>query len=129
MAILIYLLIILAVGLIIWALSLSQQSRASRLPPSNMPVKSSKPHLLLSRLLPTQGLLKGTGLYAKIKKKIDAGHLNISPEGFFNLKILLMLILAALTPVALGKSEPLYILIALAIGYLAPDFYLKQKDN
>ncbi|MDO8661652.1 MAG: type II secretion system F family protein [Candidatus Omnitrophota bacterium] len=127
MDILIYLLIILALGLIVWSLVLSQQGRSTRLPPLNVNLKRTRPHILLSSILPTRGLLEKTGIFARIKRKIDAGHLNISPEGFFNLKILIMAVLAALTPVALGKVDPIYILVALVIGYIAPEFYLRQR--
>lgn len=83
--------------------------------------------MALANLLPTRVLLEKIGVLARLKRQIDSGHLNISPESFFNLKILLMVVLAALTPAALGKTGPLYILIALVIGYLAPDIYLKQR--
>jgi len=128
MDILIYILIILAIGLIIWSLSLFRQARmVSRLPQSSAPVHSSKLQIILSRLLPTQGLLEKIGLSAKIKRKIGAAHLNMAPAGFFNLKILLMLALAGLTPVAFGKADPIYILAAVVFGYFLPDLYLKQR--
>ncbi|MFA5096535.1 MAG: type II secretion system F family protein [Candidatus Omnitrophota bacterium] len=127
MEILIYLLIFLAIGMVIWSLSLSGASRSTRLPPLNLPVRGSKSRALLSRLLPTRALLERLGLYSKIKKKIDAAHINISPEGFFNLKLLIMLLLAALTPAAAGKFDPVYAMIALAIGYILPEVYLKQR--
>ena len=127
MLILIYLVIILALGLIVWGLILSQPGRSTRLVPLNINVKRSRRHVILSSLLPTRSLLEKTGLYAKIKRKIDAGHLNISPEGFFNLKILIMLGLAGLTPAALGKLDPVYLLVAFVIGYIAPELYLKQR--
>ena len=38
-----------------------------------------------------------------------------------------MIIFAALTIAATGKSDPLFIVISLAIGYIAPEIYLKQK--
>jgi len=89
--------------------------------------KSSKPRIDLSRVLPVRSLLEKTGMFGKLKKITEAAHVNISPEGFFNLKILLMLGLAISVSVVAVKVDPVYILIALAIGYIAPDFYLKQK--
>ena len=126
MGILIYFLVLLAVGLVIWSVALSQGGIASRISQLNAPVKSSNPFAFLSRILPTKGFLENTGIYAKVKKSIDTAHVTISPEGFFNLKILVMSGLGALTWFALGKS-PIYLSVALAIGYIAPDFYLRQK--
>ncbi|MFH0854895.1 MAG: type II secretion system F family protein [Candidatus Omnitrophota bacterium] len=128
MGILIYLFLILSAGLIVWSLVISQQgNRIRRLPRLNPPAKRASPVAVLSRILPTRAFLEQIKLYPKLKKLTEASHLNISPEGFFNLKILAMAGLALITPAALGKVEPLYILVAMAIGYIAPDFYLKQK--
>lgn len=127
MDIFIYLLIILAVGLVVWSLMIGQRSSNIRLPKLNSAPKRANPGVLLARLLPTRFFLEKLRIYPKLKKKIEAAHINISPEGFFNLKILVMVGLASLTPVALGKLDPVYISIALVIGYVAPEFYLKQK--
>lgn len=127
MAIIIYLVLILAILLVAWSLSLSRQIRATPLPQLNTGVKAPKSHIDLSRLIPTRGFLEKTKLYAKIKKSLDAAHMNISPETFFNLKLLIMFVLAALTPVAVGRLDPVYIAVALLIGYIAPDVYLKQR--
>jgi len=129
MEILIYLFIILALGLIVWSLGFGQRdSRAgSRLSQLTPIPKRSNSGVLLSRILPTRAFIEQARIYPKLKKMIEASHTNISPEGFFNLKIFIMIGLALLTPVALGKVDPVYIVIALAIGYIGPDFYLKQK--
>jgi len=115
--------------LIIWGVASSQRPSAIRLKQDVFTEKINKPHLDLSKLLPTRDLLERSGLLVKIKSKIDAAHVNISPVAFFNLKILLILILAALIIAIVGRFEPIFILIAAALGYVIPDFYLKQKLN
>lgn len=127
MEIFIYLFIILAVGLIIWAALSYQQSRPMRMPQSGLSGKSNKPRVDFSRFLPSRNFLEKSGMYARIKKSTTSAHVNISPEGFFNLKILIMILLGAGAVAAMGKPEPVAIFIALGIGYLAPDLYLRHK--
>lgn len=127
MLILLYLVIISAIVLIAWAVASSRQVSAMRLKQESSETKVNKSHLDLSRVLPTRGMLEKTGLDVKIKKNIDAAHVNISPAAFFNLKIIIMLIMAALSFVVVGKVDVIFISISLAIGYIVPDFYLKQR--
>ena len=118
MDILIYLLIILAIGLIVWSLAFAQRgSNLGRLPPITRVSKRANPGILLSRILPTRLFLEQLRIYPKLKKKIEASHINITPEGYFNLKILIMIGLVMFTPIALGKFDPIYIIIAIQIFY------------
>jgi len=78
MDILIYLLVISAVVLIAWAVASSRQTTILRIKQNDLAEKANKPHLDLSKVLPTRDLLERTGLLAKIKSKIDAAHVNIS---------------------------------------------------
>jgi tight adherence protein C len=127
MDILIYFLMVSAVVLIAWAVASSRRAPSMRLKQDTFTDKINKPHFDLSKLLPTRDLLDRTGLLVKIKSKIDAAHINISPVAFFNLKIILMLTFVALSVIITGRFEPIFILVALAAGYVIPDFYLKQK--
>ncbi len=127
MDITIYLLIICAIILIALATSSPRQTTMIRLEQDSFVDKANKPHFDLSKVFPTREILERTGLLIKLKNKIDAAHVNMSPVAFFNLKIILMIIFAALTIAATGKSDPLFIVISLAIGYIAPEIYLKQK--
>ncbi|MDD5281730.1 MAG: type II secretion system F family protein [Candidatus Omnitrophica bacterium] len=127
MDILIYLLIISAVVLIAWAMASSWRVSAMRLKQDNFIEKANKPFFDLSKLLPTRDILERTGLLVKIKNKIDAAHVNISPVAFFNLKIIIMFIFVFLSVIATGKIDPIFIFISLGIGYIAPEIYLKQK--
>ncbi|MFA5351158.1 MAG: type II secretion system F family protein [Candidatus Omnitrophota bacterium] len=127
MDILIYLLIISAVVLIAWAMASSWRVSAMRLKQDNFIEKANKPFFDLSKLLPTRDILERTGLLVKIKNKIDAAHVNISPVAFFNLKIIIMFTFVFLSVIATGKIDPIFIFISLGIGYIAPEIYLKQK--
>lgn len=127
MDILIYLLIISAVVLIAWAMASSWRVSAMRLKQGDFIEKVNKPHFDLSKLLPTRDILERTGLLVKMKTKIDAAHVNISPVAFFNLKIIIMFTFVALSIIATNKIDPIYISISLVIGYIIPEIYLKQK--
>ncbi|MCK9431147.1 MAG: type II secretion system F family protein [Candidatus Omnitrophica bacterium] len=127
MGIIIFFLIIGAIGLITWGIILSQRNTLLPLPSDVSTVKFKKSGFDFSRILPTQSFLDSTGLSARIKKNIDSAHLNISPVAFFNLKILLCITFALLTIIIFGKFEPLFMIIAVGIGYVVPDFYLKRK--
>ena len=127
MDILIYLLVISAVVLIAWAVASSRQTTILRMKQNDLAEKANKPHLDLSKILPTRDLLERTGLLAKIKSKIDAAHVSMSPAAFFNLKLIIMFTLAFLSVIVIGKMDPIFILISLAIGYIGPEIYLKQK--
>jgi tight adherence protein C len=127
MDILVYFLIIAAVGLIVWALTFPRQSSIMRLKESNLADKINKPHFDFAKILPTRDLLEKSGLLVKMKSKIDAAHVNISPAAFFNLKIMIMFTFVALSIIATGKIDPIFIFISLVLGYILPDFYLKQR--
>ena len=127
MDILIYLLIISAIVLIAWSVASSRRVSSMRLKQDSFTEKINKPHFDLSKILPTREILERTGLLVKIKTKIDAAHVNISPVAFFNLKIIIMFALAVLSIIATVKIDPIFILISLLIGYIIPEIYLKQK--
>ena len=127
MDILIYFLVFSAIILIAWAMTFSRKSAIMHLKQDPLTDKINKPHFDLSKILPTQDILKRIGLLVKIKAKVDAAHINISPGAFFNLKIIIMSTLVALSIIATGKIEPIFILSSLAIGYIIPEIYLKQR--
>jgi len=129
MDILIYLLIISAAILIAWAAAASRQASAMHLNlnQGSSTEKADKPHVNLSKIFPTQEILGKTGLFVKLKQKIDAAHVNTSPAAFFNLKIIIMLAMAGLSFKIAGKFDPVFILISLLLGYIIPEIYLKHK--
>lgn len=90
--------------------------------------KRSKIGLFLSFIFPlTKLILKRFRLDVKIKNKLDAAHLKVLPEDFFNIKILFTISLALFLNFVLGKFEPNLTVVALVIGFILPDFWLKQK--
>ena len=123
--ILILFLVIGAIGLFAWAILISRQATLMRLP-KDQNIKVRKPGFDFSKVLPTGALLNGLKMSAGIKNNLDAAHLNMTPGGFFNIKILLIIILMAISIVAAGKADPVFIVIALGIGYIIPDFLLKR---
>lgn len=127
MDIAIYLLIMLVVMLAAWAMSTSSRFTSMHLKQTVHKEKANKPHFDFSKVLPTRRILEKSGLLVKIKNKLYAAHVNISPEAFFNLKIIIILFFVALGIIIPGKINPIYISISLLIGYVIPAIYLKHK--
>ncbi len=123
----IYSFVVSSIVLIAWAVASSRRVSAIRLKQDIHIEKVDKPRLDLSKILPTRDILDKMGLLVKMKNKIDAAHVNISPVAFFNLKIIIMLTLAMLAVAVAGKIDYIFIVIALGLGYILPDFYLRQK--
>jgi tight adherence protein C len=59
--------------------------------------------------------------------QLDGAHSRITPIEFFNIKLFLMLALSVGSVVALGKVDPMIILVAFGLGYYVPQIYLKKK--
>jgi len=116
-----------SIVLVVWSISASRRTTFVPLPKDNLSIKVKRQGFDFAQVLPTEAFLDSLKMTAGIKKNIDTAHLNISPAGFFNIKILLCIFLAVITIVAVGKIEPLFILIAFAFGYVIPDFYMKRK--
>jgi len=127
MEIIILFLVVGTVGLVVWSIAASKQTTLMRMPKDKMGIKIHKPGFDFSRIFPTRAILERSGLDAKIKKDIDNAHMHISPGAFFNLKLLIIILLVALVVTFTGKVDPVFLIIAVAGGYLLPDFYLKQK--
>lgn len=127
MEIVIFLFILGSIGLVVWSLISSQPSTLLRIPQDGPGGKFQKPKFDFARIFPTGSFLQSTGMAASLKKALDTAHVGISPGAFFNLKILLCILLGVLAVVANGKSDPLILIIVIAIGYIIPDLYLKRK--
>lgn len=121
-------LIIAAVSLILWAVLSSQRVSAMWLKQASL-IKVNKPAFDFSKILPTQSILEKTGTLSKIKNKIDAAHISISPVAFFNLKVIIIIALPLLSIIATGKIDPIVIFVCAVFGYFMPEIYLKQKLN
>ncbi|MFY9401799.1 MAG: type II secretion system F family protein [Candidatus Omnitrophota bacterium] len=82
----------------------------------------------LSAIFPfTRSFLEKSGLGIKLKMKIDAAHLNIGVQAFFNVKLLIMLVGAIVVVVLMQKFDPIIFIVVLGLGYFIPDLYLKSK--
>lgn len=75
----------------------------------------------------TRSFLEKSGLGVKLKMKIDAAHLRIGAQAFFNVKLLIMLIGSIVVVVLMQKLDPIILIVVLGLGYLIPDLYLKRK--
>lgn len=126
MEIVIFLFVIGSVGLVVWSIY-SKQKSILHLPKDVASIKFKKPGFDFLRILPTRAFLESSGMSARIKKTLDTAHISISPEAFFNLKIIIIILLAVLIVTVVGKVDPILTIIAVAVGYIIPDFYLKRK--
>ncbi|PIP19217.1 MAG: hypothetical protein COT38_02945 [Candidatus Omnitrophica bacterium CG08_land_8_20_14_0_20_41_16] len=129
MEIAIFLIIVLAIGLIFVGINLSRpQSAGLRMPGPNGARKFRLPTNFFLNILPfTRGFLEKSGIGAKLKSKIDAAHLRVSSQAFFNIKLLLMIIGCVATVIIMGKVNFIILLLVLGGGYLIPDIYLNGK--
>ncbi len=95
-----------------------------------LPSKRTSRHSLLANILPfSEKLLAKLKLEEKLKNKLDASHVKLNPQEFFNLKVLLVVLLLILSYFLIGKSLPLAWLIVVVLGYIIPDIWLKRKIN
>lgn len=126
----IYFLIISGIGLIIWSFSDTNIYTSARvaLPEAAERAKKLRVHSFLAGIFPfTRQLLEKLRLNILLKNKLDAAHLRLTAVEFFNLKLLAMLGFLVLTYVTLKKLEYWSVGLALLLGYVIPDIYLKRK--
>lgn len=127
----IYLLIIIAVALIIIGISSFSQESAIRieLPAQEVrQVERTKAPAYLSYIFPfSQKLLAKFKLDVKIKNRLDAAHVKLSPQGFFNFKLILMLLLGISSIFVLKQISPMMALGAFILGFILPDLWLIRK--
>lgn len=132
MAIFIYLFIVTAVALILIAVSSFPKfsARKIQLPQKDteqvrkLKVSSS----YLAYLFPfSQKLLAKFKLDVKIKNKLDTAHLKLTAPEFINLKLALMVFLGILTPFVFGRLDLIVLAVAVGLGYILPDLWVKRK--
>lgn len=130
MTIFIYLFIIAAAALILFGIAGFPKVSLKRsiLPQEEGRAKQMKTRSALSSMLPfSQKLLEKLKLDMKIKNRLDAAHLKLTAVEFFNIKLILMILLAVLTPLLTGKRDPLVIVVALVFGYITLDIWVNKK--
>ncbi|MCX5697923.1 MAG: type II secretion system F family protein [Candidatus Omnitrophica bacterium] len=127
----IFLFLIGGFGLILWAISGQFTYTISRvkLPEAlGRPVKRRSIHTWLEKVFPfSRKLLEKFKLDKPMKDKLDAAHLHLSVEEFFNLKLLLITGFCFLTFLFVSQSGPWILLVGVTLGYILPDLYLKRK--
>jgi len=127
MLFLIFIFLALAIVLIVIGIKSVPQVTGARTPAGPIKSRVSKFNFLSAIFPFTKIILEKLNLEIKIKLRLAAGHLRLTPEQFFNLKLLLMVVLVILTPVVLGKIEPVQLIVALALGYLLPEIWLTKR--
>ncbi len=130
MIILIIVFITAAILLLGWVISdalASKRRRIHRLLEAGRPASTKRKKFSLAVFPFTRKILDRLGLEVKIKNRLDAAHVKLAADEFFNIKIILMAALSIIAGVAFGVSSPAIILVGLALGYIIPDIYLHKK--
>ena len=82
----------------------------------------------LSKVFPfTHFLLEKFKLDKRIKDRLDAAHIKLTPQEFFNLQILLAIGLEMAVFFVYGKLEIPYFMGALVLAYIGPEIWLNAK--
>ena len=129
MIIFIYLVLIIAMTLILIGVfgSPKLDRRRMQLPKEDQE-KITQKRSYLDFILPfSQNLLKVLKLDVKIKNKLDTGHINLTPQEFFSIKLGFMIVSGIGSFFIFGKLEPVVLLVAVSLGYILPDLWLRQK--
>lgn len=126
MEILILFFILAAIGLIVWSIMISRRGSLLHLPKDTSGIKVHKPGFDFAKILPTGAFLDTLKISAGMKRNLDAAHLRMTPVAFFNIKILLIILLVATSIIAPNKPDPMLIIIAVILGYIIPEIILKR---
>ncbi len=128
--ILCYVLIIASIGLAVWAIRENSSGRLQRVRLTSEPVADNRVKMrsYLTNILPfTKGLLEKLKLEQKLKMRIDAAHVTMSPQEFINLKILLIVIFEAVIIFLLRNYEAWALALGAVLAYVIPDIILRRK--
>jgi tight adherence protein C len=130
MLILVYGLILAAALLIIAGLGgiASRDSSQVKLPEAEAygPKPQEKRSFLFFILPFSAPLLKKINLGQRIKEALDKAHVRMGAEEFFNLKVMLIAVLAAVAYFLIGMRD-WRVLLAVAAGYFLPDLWLRRR--
>jgi len=129
MLIVIFILLAAGFGLVIFSI-ISYFSSRIEMPKEIRPkaVVSVK-NYLAGKIPFVQKILERFKLDVKIQKKIDASHMKITLAQLINIKIIAMIVFGVLAFVFLGQTSPFLIVLAVLIGWVLPDIWLKGKAN
>ena len=130
MIIAIYLFIIGSITLILWGVTSPMSEIRFKLPQGEggSRTKMVKTSSFLSRIFPfTPNILRKLKLEAKLKNRLLAAHLRLTPQDFFNLKLILIVLLGILIFFVSGKLDPTLLLVAIGTGYIIPDLFVNKR--
>jgi tight adherence protein C len=125
----IYLVIILGIACIIWgAFGHTFKSARFKLPAEAQAARRLKLQAYIAQSASfSQGILEKIKLHDRIKNQLDSSHVRLKPAEFFNLKLLIMAVLAVLAYFVVGKNSLVGAAIGAALGYILPDLWLKKR--
>ncbi len=127
----IYLLFFISIGLLAYQLSRQKLVQEVHLPPEitgepSLLVKIFRlPDLLVDRLMERKGSVP---FLDNLKKKLVVAGRPINPGQLLALKLVLMVTLPVLAFIFF-RSQPLLIILALLIGYVYPDIWVKKQTR
>lgn len=131
MLIIICILIIGAIALVGWAVAQPRTYNTPRLKLPDEEIKQAqkvKARSYFSLIFPfTRKLVERTKLGAQIKFRLDAAHVGLMAQEFFNIKLMAMVLLGVASYFILGRLNPPILLGAVAVGYIIPDLWLRKK--
>lgn len=118
---------ILLIGWVISEALVPKSRRIQEIIGLSASVEAKRRKFKLGTIPITHKLLERFNLQAKLKNKLDSAHVRLTAEEFFNIKLILMIALGIGAFFGFGASNPAFIALAVALGYIAPDFYLRSK--
>lgn len=71
--------------------------------------------------------LEKTKLDIKIKDRLDAAHVNLTPQQFFSMKLAFMVFAGIIASFFIRRSDPLIMVAGLVVGFILPDIWLRKK--
>jgi tight adherence protein C len=118
-----------AIALIMWAVSgPSTYVSARKIPEVAEQTRRVKVYSFLGSIFPfSRNILEKFKLDAPLKMRLDAAHSRMTGPEFFNLKLLLIIVLGIIAFVGLKKTEPWVLPTCLILGYIVPDIILNRK--
>lgn len=129
-----YIIFALAVtGLWLVILGVSRPTKYKRRQWKQVPIGADqiKKTLVRSYLSPlfslSQLIIEKLKLEHRTRMSLNTAHIKLQPAEFFSIKLVLMLLFCLFVIFALGKSEPLFLFVSLALGYVFPDLWLRRK--
>jgi tight adherence protein C len=115
-----------AILLFVAILSFSQGgAKRVALPQDEEKAKKRELRSIISGMIPfSPGLIQRLKWDTKIKRRLEAAHVKLSPQAYFNIKLLLMLALSVSLFLVSGKFDPIALSVPLIFGYIMPDIWL-----